>query len=70
MGRRAHDIPPAAVEAAAGWRGYGSGYREIASELYRRRLIAVPVSAATVRRKLVEAGLAERRRRPLRRAGS
>lgn len=69
MGRRAHELSRAAIEAAAGWRGSGSGYREIASDLYRRRLIAVPVSAPTVRRKLVDAGLVERRRRPARRAG-
>jgi hypothetical protein len=64
MGRHARQLSPAALEAAAGWHRYGSGYREIASELYRRRLIPVPIAPATVWRRLVDAGVAERQRRP------
>jgi hypothetical protein len=64
MGRHARQLSPAALAAAAGWLGYGSGYREIASELYRRRLIPAPVDGATVRRRLFDAGVAERQRRP------
>jgi hypothetical protein len=69
MARPGHDINPAALEAAAAWHERGSGYREIASELYRRRLIRHPVDAATVRRRLVDAGVAERQRRFARRTG-
>lgn len=68
MGRPAHQIGAAALAAAAGWHQYGAGYREIASELYRRHMIPRPVDAATVRRRLFDAGVAARQRRPARRS--
>jgi len=63
MGRPAVELSRAALDAAATWRDQGSGYREIASELYRRHMVAQPMDAATVRRHLVAAGRAKRQRR-------
>jgi hypothetical protein len=67
MGRRAHELSPEALEAAGQWHHDSQGYREIASQLYRRRLVSEPLAAATVRRRLLDAGLAERQRRPAKR---
>jgi hypothetical protein len=68
MGRRAHELSPAALEAAGRWYHANRGYREIAAGLYRRRLVAEPLDAATVRRRLLDAGVAERQRGSAKRA--
>jgi len=57
------ELSRAALEAAARARARGSGYREIARELYRRRLVDRVLNPGTVWSRLTEARLAARVRR-------
>lgn len=67
MGRRAYALGGRALQAAAEWRRAGARYEDIARLLVRCHLVDEQADAATVRRHLVAAGLAERQRRQGRR---
>lgn len=67
MARPSVNLTPEALRAAARLREHGCGYREIARELLRHRLVPRPINPGTVWRRLFEAGVVRReRRRPVR----